>query len=182
MSTETARVCDFATKQVTTIPAAELAAGMVRANVSGIEGEVYVQARQLRQSDYRHPPFDEEKKALMRESPAEPAPARITPNTGDRKSRLNERTGIRRSETAPTRTDSPRVIVPGTARPSSLYKRPSRDAVFSATGLTSLRLPTPFCFLGSAKRLRIFTQVVQGAINEAADLPFQLVGVATVLG
>jgi hypothetical protein len=67
MAAETVRAYDFATKRVTTIPAAELAEGMVRARVEGIEGEVYVQVHQLRQSDYRNAPFDEEKKALMRE-------------------------------------------------------------------------------------------------------------------
>jgi hypothetical protein len=49
-------------------------------------------------------------------------------------------------------------------------------------GLTSIRLPTLFGFRGSTKRFIIFPQVPEGAIDEAAELPLQLPGVAAVFG
>ncbi len=68
MSDEKVRVYDFETQKITTIPAAELASGMIKAQVEGIDGEVYVEASQVRPGgDYRHPPFDEERKAVMRQ-------------------------------------------------------------------------------------------------------------------
>src|SRR5437660_1795022 len=67
LSAERVRVYDFETQKITTIPAAELASGMIKAQVQGIDGEVYVEASQVRLGgDYRHPPFDAERKALMR--------------------------------------------------------------------------------------------------------------------
>lgn len=62
------RVYDFETKQISEIPAKELAPGMVRANVEGIDGEVWVDAAQGKtDSGYRHPPFGRERKMLINE-------------------------------------------------------------------------------------------------------------------
>jgi len=60
MAAEKVRVYDLQTKQLTTIPAAELAPGMVRANVQGIEGDVWIDATTAGQAPLRHPPFPEE--------------------------------------------------------------------------------------------------------------------------
>ena len=52
------RVLQTGTGHLTTIPARELAPGMTRGRVVGIEGEVWVDARELVQGDvYHHPPF-----------------------------------------------------------------------------------------------------------------------------
>jgi hypothetical protein len=56
---ETVRVYDFDTKKLVTIPATELAPGMIRAHVEGIEGEVFIDASKLQNSPVRHDPFDE---------------------------------------------------------------------------------------------------------------------------
>ncbi len=66
MAEETVRVYDFNTKKICTIPARELATGMVLARVAGIDGEVWVAAETLKDSHYRHPPFPEEIRALIR--------------------------------------------------------------------------------------------------------------------
>src|SRR5687768_10453326 len=59
MSDKTVRVFDFETKQLTTIPAAELAPGMVQARVQGI-GTVYISAGQaVKLQGFRHPPMPE---------------------------------------------------------------------------------------------------------------------------
>src|SRR5262245_15758994 len=55
----TVRVYDLETKTITTIPAQELAPGMVRAKVVGIEGEVFIEAAQMGETPYRQPPFSE---------------------------------------------------------------------------------------------------------------------------
>jgi hypothetical protein len=61
------RVLDLQTQTITTIPARELAPGMVRCQVRGIEGEVWVAASALKPSPIRHPPFPEEVRDLLRE-------------------------------------------------------------------------------------------------------------------
>jgi hypothetical protein len=58
MSIETVRVYDFDTKQITTIPRTELAPGMVRANVQGIEGEVFIDATKVKESQRQREPSD----------------------------------------------------------------------------------------------------------------------------
>jgi hypothetical protein len=63
---DTVRVYDFATKQIMIIPAAELAPGMVCAQVEGIEGEVWIDAKGLKEGPFRHPPFGEEVRAHLR--------------------------------------------------------------------------------------------------------------------
>jgi hypothetical protein len=57
-SVEMVLVFDLATKQIATIPAAELAAGMARVRVEGIEGEVWIDTSTALPSEYQHPPFD----------------------------------------------------------------------------------------------------------------------------
>jgi hypothetical protein len=56
---EAVRVYDLETKTITTIPAQELAPGMIRAKVEGIEGEVFIEAAQMGETPYRQPPFSE---------------------------------------------------------------------------------------------------------------------------
>jgi hypothetical protein len=57
---KTVRVYDPDTEMLTTIPANELAPGMVRASGFGIEGDVWLEARKVAQNTtYFHPPFDE---------------------------------------------------------------------------------------------------------------------------
>jgi hypothetical protein len=64
---EMVRVFDTKTKKVYTIPAAELAPGMVRANVPGIEGPVWIDMAQLNlPKKPRHPPFSEEVRDRLR--------------------------------------------------------------------------------------------------------------------
>jgi hypothetical protein len=68
MAQEAVRVLDTKTNKITTIPACELAEGMIRARVDGIEGEVFVDAKTLRkETTFRHPPFDEKVRDLLRE-------------------------------------------------------------------------------------------------------------------
>jgi hypothetical protein len=62
---ETVRVYDFATGSVVTIPAAELAPGMVRARVEGIDGEVWIDGSTLASGQHQHPHFEGERKELM---------------------------------------------------------------------------------------------------------------------
>jgi hypothetical protein len=54
------RVFDFGTEQIITMPAAELAPGMVKARLEGIEGEVWIDSSHLKKNVFQHPPFDEE--------------------------------------------------------------------------------------------------------------------------
>src|SRR5690349_5054197 len=63
---EMVRVFDSDTGKITTIPAAELAPGMVRITVQGMEGEFWADASKLKQSPYRHPPFSEEVRDILR--------------------------------------------------------------------------------------------------------------------
>jgi hypothetical protein len=61
------RIFDFANKSITTIPARELAPGMVQARIPGIDGEVWIEARQAISYDsYRHPPFSEKTHQIFR--------------------------------------------------------------------------------------------------------------------
>ena len=50
-------VYDVETKSFTSIPTSELAPGMIRAQVEGYEGVVWIDSNQLKESDYTHPPF-----------------------------------------------------------------------------------------------------------------------------
>lgn len=67
MSLKTVRVFDFKNRTLTTIPAQELAPGMVRSTVQGIDGEVWVDASQALQGVYRHPPFPAATREKIRE-------------------------------------------------------------------------------------------------------------------
>jgi hypothetical protein len=66
MAIERVRVFDFDTNRLTTIPAAELAPGMLRARVLGIEGEVWIDGSTEFAEEVRHPEFDEETRAYFR--------------------------------------------------------------------------------------------------------------------
>lgn len=60
-------VFDVTTQTYTAIPQSELAPGMVRAEVEGHEGVVWIDADQLKASDYRQPPFSGERRdSLLR--------------------------------------------------------------------------------------------------------------------
>lgn len=65
---ESADVYDPATGKVTRIPKCELAPGMVKAVVEGMEGEYWIDANKLCGADgFRHPPFDDEIRELVEE-------------------------------------------------------------------------------------------------------------------
>jgi len=64
---ETARVYDVGSRKVIEIPAAELAPGMVAANMEDIEETVCIDASQLHQSEPIHDPFPEEVRDLLRQ-------------------------------------------------------------------------------------------------------------------
>jgi hypothetical protein len=65
--TDTVRVFDFATKKVTTVPASELAPGMARMKIEGLEGEYFVEAGQIDdEGEIKHPPFSEEVRDYFR--------------------------------------------------------------------------------------------------------------------
>jgi len=61
------QIYDPDTHSLSTIPARELAPGMVRAHVTGIDGDCWIDPSKLKQSEYRHPPFDEEVRKYLRE-------------------------------------------------------------------------------------------------------------------
>ncbi|MBW3622813.1 MAG: hypothetical protein KY468_05320 [Armatimonadetes bacterium] len=61
------RIYDPDNRSLSEIPAEELAPGMIRVEVEGIEGEVWADVSRLRKSDYRHPPFTEEIRDYLRE-------------------------------------------------------------------------------------------------------------------
>ena len=61
------RVYDIETNTVTTIPAEELAPGMVQVQIQGQEGLFWVDASRLQRSQYRHPPFSEDMRDHLRE-------------------------------------------------------------------------------------------------------------------
>jgi hypothetical protein len=54
----TVTVYDVETESFTTIPESELAPGMVRAQIKGREGVVWIDPSQLKQAEFRHPPFE----------------------------------------------------------------------------------------------------------------------------
>ena len=58
----TATIYDPDTKEYTEIPESELAPGMVRVQIKGREGVVWVEPGKLHHSDYRHPPFTGERR------------------------------------------------------------------------------------------------------------------------
>lgn len=64
---ETVRFYDVESGKVTTIPAAELAPGAVRAQVEGIEGIVWLLPEKLQQSEIQHPPFEEGVREYIRQ-------------------------------------------------------------------------------------------------------------------
>jgi hypothetical protein len=66
MDGQTVRVLDLRTHRLITIPARELAPGMVRARVEGIEGEVWVEASQVHQGPVLQPPFGEDVRQVVR--------------------------------------------------------------------------------------------------------------------
>jgi hypothetical protein len=60
-------VFDFRTQSIIRMPADELAPGMVRAKVKGIDEEVWVDSRDgLTPGPYQHPPFDEAARDYLR--------------------------------------------------------------------------------------------------------------------
>ena len=61
------QVYDVSTGKLSTIPARELAPGMMRVTMNGVEGDCWVKPDQLQQSPYQHPPFDEEARAYLRQ-------------------------------------------------------------------------------------------------------------------
>jgi hypothetical protein len=63
---EMVRVYDFETKKVASIPARELASGMVKVSIQGREGEFWVEASQLKPSPPRHSEFGPEYKQVFR--------------------------------------------------------------------------------------------------------------------
>ena len=60
-------VYDSSTQQIHSIPADELAPGMIRVRMEGVEGDVWMDIASLKPGEYRHPPLDEQGKALVRE-------------------------------------------------------------------------------------------------------------------
>jgi hypothetical protein len=73
---ERVRVYDRKTDQITTIPAAELAPGMVRVRYEGV-GEVWVDAASIGRAPLRHPPFGPEVRqrlAVLRQTLEEVCP------------------------------------------------------------------------------------------------------------
>jgi hypothetical protein len=57
------RLYDFDTEEITTIPAAELAPGMVEASIEGLEGTYWINPNNvgnLKQTPFQHGPFDQE--------------------------------------------------------------------------------------------------------------------------
>jgi hypothetical protein len=59
------KVLDTESQTIISIPASELAPFMVEAQVDGVEGTVWVDARELHPSDYKHPPFSEDIRDLL---------------------------------------------------------------------------------------------------------------------
>lgn len=58
-------IYDFKTKKKSTIPAAELAPGMIQAQVAGV-GLVWIAASQAKlEGEFLHPPFDDEWRELL---------------------------------------------------------------------------------------------------------------------
>lgn len=61
------QVYDIPAGTFSTIPARELAPGMVQVEMQGVEGVCWVNPSHLQQSAYQHPPFDEETRAYLRQ-------------------------------------------------------------------------------------------------------------------
>lgn len=60
------RLYDLDAKQITTIPAAELAPGMVCITLTGKTGKFWADASKINHGPHRHPPFSEEVKDILR--------------------------------------------------------------------------------------------------------------------
>jgi hypothetical protein len=58
---------DVPSHRVVHIPPAELRPGCVQARVEGVDGIVWILPEQLEQAPIRHPPFDEEMRAYIRD-------------------------------------------------------------------------------------------------------------------
>ena len=65
---KTVQTYDLVTKKLASIPAAELAPGMIQAKVEGV-GLVWINSAQLKldEGEYRHPPFSEEVRDILRQ-------------------------------------------------------------------------------------------------------------------
>jgi hypothetical protein len=66
MADQTVRVLDAETQQMIIIPASELAPGMMRVHIEGVEGDVFVEGGTLETSPHRHPPFDGKTRDFLR--------------------------------------------------------------------------------------------------------------------
>jgi hypothetical protein len=64
---ETVPYFDVESKRVVRIPPSELRPGVVQVRIEGIEEVVWVSPEQLRPGEIRHPPFDEEVRAYIRQ-------------------------------------------------------------------------------------------------------------------
>ena len=64
---ERVRVYDPDTATESSIPAAELAPGMIRITVQGREGEFWADASRFKPSGYKHPPFNEQVEDILRD-------------------------------------------------------------------------------------------------------------------
>jgi hypothetical protein len=64
---ETVPFFDVESGRVVRIPASELRPGVVQARIQGVEELVWVLPDQLKQGELRHPPFDEEIRAYIRQ-------------------------------------------------------------------------------------------------------------------
>ncbi len=60
------QIYDAPTGTLTTIPARELAPGIVRIQMDGVKGDCWMNPDQLTASPYQHPPFDEDTHDLLR--------------------------------------------------------------------------------------------------------------------
>jgi hypothetical protein len=60
MSEPTVRIYDPETDTLTTIPARELAPGVIRAQLTGVEGDVWIEPTRWREPEYQHPPFPDD--------------------------------------------------------------------------------------------------------------------------
>ncbi len=77
---KTVRVYDSASKKINTIPAAELAPGMVEAEVKGV-GRVWINSAAVKHSGKsRHPPFEPELRDLIEQKIQKPL-AEVWPKT-----------------------------------------------------------------------------------------------------
>jgi len=77
---KTVRVFNSVTKKITTIPAAELAPGMVQADVEGV-GRVWINSAEVKGGHgYRHPPFEPELRDFVEKEIQKPL-AEVWPKT-----------------------------------------------------------------------------------------------------